>query len=547
MRRRSTPLLAVALATAGVVLGTATPPSAMSAPAGGAPTVAAVAAPSVSRITGADRYAMSAAASRAAFPLGTTAPVVYLVSGTSPWESLSATPAAVRQGGAVLLTRPDGIPPDVATELARLSPDAIVVVGSTASISDAVLSQARSYAATVQRVAGATRYLTAQALVRHAFPAGEVTTAWIATGTTWTDALVGGVAAASRRAPLLTVDGSATTLPATTVDLIRDLGLTSVTVVGGPVSVSSGIEAQLRGLLGATAVSRASGADRYAAAAQINRLAFPSLSTGSAHVATGRGFVDALAGGFLAGRTKRPLFYSQPYCVPESVRPSLLAASVTSVVLLGGEASVRSTVGSLTSCRSIDAASSLWVLVNKRNPLSPKTYLPSSLVVPSVSYPNGQRLRSDAAAAVATMFSAARAEGAGRMSIASGYRSYSTQYSVYWNRVSTHGQAYADVWIARPGYSEHQTGLGLDVAPVGNASCSSYTCIGSTPQGAWLKRNAWRFGFVIRYESGYTSWTGYNSEPWHLRFVGGALSAGYHRGGWHTLEQFFGEPAAPTY
>ena len=512
-----------------------------------APAATTVAAPAVSRVAGADRYGTSVAASRAAFPTGTHPAVVYLVSGTSPWESLSATPAAVRQDGGVLLTRADGIPSSVAAELDRLAPASIVVVGSTATLSDTVLAQARAHAATVRRVAGASRYQTAEALVRHAFPAGSATTAWIATGRVWTDGLVAGAAAAAHRAPLLTVDGTATSLPATTVSLIRDLGLTSVTIAGGAGAVSRGIEAQLDALLGAEAVARASGSDRYAVSASVNRLAFPALAAGTAYVANGRDFVNGLAGAFLAGRTARPLHLTVPFCVPAAVRPSLTAASVTRVTLLGGEGSVRGLVGTLEACRSTTASSSLWVLANKRNPLRPTSYVPASLTVPSVTYPNGQRLRSDAAAALARLFSAARTEGAGRMAVASGYRSYSTQYSVYWNRVATHGKAYADRWIARPGYSEHQTALTLDIAPVGDPSCRAHTCIGSTPQGAWLKRNAWRFGFVLRYESGYSSITGYNSEPWHFRYVGTPLSTAYRNGGWHTLEQFLDEPAAPTY
>ena len=300
-------------------------------------------------------------------------------------------------------------------------------------------------------------------------------------------------------------------------------------------------------LLGAAAVTRASGADRYAVAASVNRLAFPALAAGTAYVANGRDFVNGLAGAFLAGRTARPLHLTVPFCVPAAVRPSLTAASVTRVTMLGGEGSVRGLVGTLEACRSTTDPSSVWVLANKRNPLRPKSHVPASLTVPSVTYPNGQRLRSDAAAALARMFSAARTEGAGRMAVASGYRSYSTQYSVYWNRVATHGTAYADRWIARPGYSEHQTALSLDIAPVGDPSCGAHNCIGSTPQGAWLKRNAWRFGFVLRYESGYSSVTGYSSEPWHFRYVGTPLATAYRNGGWHTLEQFLDEPAAPTY
>ena len=63
----------------------------------------------------------------------------------------------------------------------------------------------------------------------------------------------------------------------------------------------------------------------------------------------------------------------------------------------------------------------------------------------------------------------------------------------------------------------------------------------------WLQKNAWRFGYILRYESGYTDVTGYSPEPWHFRYVGTALAKGYRNGGWHTFEQFLGEPAAPTY
>lgn len=518
-----------------------------SPPTTGSTPIATVASRSVGRIAGADRYATSVAASRAAFPTGTHPTVVYLVSGTSPWESLSATPAAVRQGGGVLLTAPNGIPSSIAAELKRLAPASIVVVGSTTTLSDTVVTQAKGYAADVTRVAGGDRYQTAQALVRRAFPAGSVTRAWIATGRVWTDGLPAGAAAAAERAPLLTVDGSATALPAGTVALIRDLGVTSVTIAGGTSGVSAAIETQLNGVLGAGHVARASGADQYAVAARVNSMAFPASGAGTAYLANGLDFVNALAGAFLAGRTRRPLYYTVPFCVPASVRPALAGASTSRVTLLGDEGSVRSLVGTLEGCRSTTAASSAWVLVNKKNPLRPTSYVPSGRVVPNVTYPNGARLRSDAAGALPQMFSAARSEGAGRMSIASGYRSYSTQYSLYWNRVGTNGRAYADQWIARPGYSEHQSALSLDIAPVGNASCSAHNCIGSTPQGRWLKANSWRFGFILRYESGYSSITGYSSEPWHFRYVGTPLSTAYRRGGWHTLEQFLGEPAAPSY
>ena len=336
-------------------------------------------------------------------------------------------------------------------------------------------------------------------------------------------------------------------MPSATVTLLRDLGVTSVTVVGGTPAVSSGIATQLASLLGSSNVTRASGSDAYAVSASVNGLAFPDLPAGSGYVANAREPENVLAGALLAGRTRRPVYYTLPYCVPAPVRPALAGASVTSVVLLGREDSVRGLVGTLEPCRSLSTSSSLWVLVNKRRPLSPKTYVPSNLVVPAVTYANAKRLRSDAAEGLVRMVSTAKSEGAGSLAITSGYRSYDTQYSLYWDSVSTNGQAYADKWIARPGYSEHQTGLTLDMAPVGVSTCSAHTCIASTPQGVWLQKNSWRFGYILRYESGYTDVTGYSPEPWHFRYVGTALAKGYHDGGWHTFEQFLGEPAAPTY
>ena len=112
--------------------------------------------------------------------------------------------------------------------------------------------------------------------------------------------------------------------------------------------------------------------------------------------------------------------------------------------------------------------------------------------------------------------------------------------------VGARGEASADAAIARPGYSEHQTGLAVDVASL-PAECSLSACFADTPQGQWLRQNAWRFGYLLRYPADKVAVTGYEFEPWHFRFVGAPLAKGYHDGGWHTYEQFVDEPAAPTY
>lgn len=526
------------VATLAALLGLGTVPAASGA-------LPQVAAPTVVRYAGADRYATAVTVSRAAFPTGTTPDTVYLATGEAFADALSASAAAAATNGAVLLTPRDRLPAVVRAEIVRLAPASVVVLGGVGAVSAGVMTAVTPLAPSVTRVAGTTRYATSRALVRHAFAGRAVDTVWVATGRSHPDALSAGAAAGAGAQPLLVVDGAAPGLPADTLALLRELGVTTVRIAGGTGVVVEPVRAALGTV--ATTVSRHAGADRYATSVAVNAQAFPALGAGAAFLAQGTGFADAIAAGYHAARLGRPLYLTEPYCVPAVVRPRLLAANIGSVRLLGGVGALRGLVGRLEACRSLGQAASLWVVVNKRRPLSPLRYVPSGLVVPATPYANGQRLRADAAAAVAAMFTAARAAGAGSMAISSGYRSYATQDTVYRTRVGTHGRAYADQWIARPGYSEHQTGLTLDVAPVGVSTCSSHTCLGSTAQGRWLRDNAWRHGFVLRYESGYTSVTGYNPEPWHFRFVGVPLATDYDRDGWHTLEQYTGLPAAPSY
>ena len=113
----------------------------------------------------------------------------------------------------------------------------------------------------------------------------------------------------------------------------------------------------------------------------------------------------------------------------------------------------------------------------------------------------------------------------------SGYRSYSQQASLYDSYVRQYGQATADTLAARPGFSEHQTGLAMDI---GNASgvCALQACFATTPAGKWAAANAATYGFIIRYPAGAEAVTGYTYEPWHLRYVGRDLArAGQHHPG----------------
>lgn len=195
-----------------------------------------------------------------------------------------------------------------------------------------------------------------------------------------------------------------------------------------------------------------------------------------------------------------------------------------------------------------DAADSLWVIVNKGRAL-PNSYVPASLVTPKVPLrlPAGtleMTVRSDTAQALEAMFTAAKTDGV-NLQLTSGYRSYNEQISVYSGYVKSAGQAAADTYSARPGHSEHQTGLAADIEPT-SRHCELDQCFGDTPEGVWLLQNSYKYGLIIRYQKNAQSLTGYEYEPWHVRFVGQALALQIHQSG-QTLEQFFELPIYTDY
>lgn len=194
---------------------------------------------------------------------------------------------------------------------------------------------------------------------------------------------------------------------------------------------------------------------------------------------------------------------------------------------------------------SVDDPASIWVVANKQRPLNPKEYAPSDLVTPNVATKGAQQLRTEAATATEEMFAAAKAEGI-NLRVDSAYRSYARQVGVYGNEVKTYGQATADTQSARPGHSEHQTGL---VADFGAASgkCSIADCFGTMAEGKWMAANAYKYGFLMRYTPTKQAITGYRYEPWHFRYVGKELALEMHNQTIETLEEFFGLPAAPNY
>jgi putative cell wall-binding protein len=296
------------------------------------------------RISAPDRYTNAVAIAKAAYP--GTAPVVYVATGTNYPDALGAGAAAANAGGPLLLTTPADLPADVRQEILRLKPSKIVVVGGPNSVSEAVYAQLKTLAPAIERRGGADRYEASRSIVSGEFD--QAGRAFIATGATFPDALSATSAAASQDAPVILIPGAKTSVDVQTLALLDSLGVRSITITGGPNSVSPAIESQLRAKYGASAVTRLGGADRYEASVNINREYFGSAS--EAFVAVGVKFPDALAGGVLAATKSAPLVVVRGDCVPVGTLGALSTWGVQKVTLLGGTASLTPEVGVLRVC-----------------------------------------------------------------------------------------------------------------------------------------------------------------------------------------------------
>lgn len=150
----------------------------------------------------------------------------------------------------------------------------------------------------------------------------------------------------------------------------------------------------------------------------------------------------------------------------------------------------------------------------------------------------GRRMRKEAAEAFNQLSEAAREKGH-EIVVTTAFRSYEFQSTLYNNYVASHGQEEADTFSARPGYSEHQTGLAADVSSpsVKYRLTRDYE---NYPEGAWLRDNCRRFGFIIRFPQGKERITGYIYEPWHIRYVGKTAANEMFEAGL-TLEEYLEE------
>lgn len=188
----------------------------------------------------------------------------------------------------------------------------------------------------------------------------------------------------------------------------------------------------------------------------------------------------------------------------------------------------------LTAHSTSDPASP-WVVVNKHSPLDPVDYEPELTTV------RGYLVRPDAAGDLTALLEAADADGV-HLTLRSAYRGYPKQAAVHADWVAQLGQAEADEVSARPGHSEHQTGIAVDVGSSTRSGCDFEECFGTTVEGRWVAAHAGEFGFLVRYTPENSAVTGYAPESWHLRWVGRELVAHLRATGVTTLEEVFDVP-----
>ncbi|SDP52224.1 D-alanyl-D-alanine carboxypeptidase [Litchfieldia salsa] len=183
-------------------------------------------------------------------------------------------------------------------------------------------------------------------------------------------------------------------------------------------------------------------------------------------------------------------------------------------------------------------------LVNKEHTL-PSVYIPPDLVKPNVPFSFGdldvpkRYLRVEAGEALENLFMGAKKDSIQLFAV-SGYRSYVTQEAIYQAQIRKTGEEeLANQTVAIPGQSEHQTGLAIDVSSH-SAQLRLVESFGETEEGRWVQEHAHEYGFIVRYPKGKEEITGYQYEPWHLRYVGVEIATQIFTNNL-TLEEFFGK------
>lgn len=298
------------------------------------------------KFDGKNRFDTAAKVSKANF--SAKGGTVIVATGLDYPDSLSAAPLGAKLNAPLLLTKPSALPAETASEIKRLAPKRILVIGGTGAVSGGVQTKLRELApkAEIKRLSGSNRYATSLAIAKEGWGKSGAQTAFIATGTGFADALSAGAAAGSIGAPVILVPGH-NAGDAGVSKLLRQFGTKTVHIAGGPGAVSAKMEQSLRGKLGG---QRFWGQSRYDTSAAV--AAKFNTTGGSVYLANGLGFADALAGAVVAGRQQAPLMLAQQGCVPKPINAAQLnSIKPTRIQLLGGSGALSNAVKSNTVCK----------------------------------------------------------------------------------------------------------------------------------------------------------------------------------------------------
>ncbi|WP_306232637.1 cell wall-binding repeat-containing protein [Agrococcus beijingensis] len=296
-----------------------------------------------SRIDGDDRFETAVLASQQ-LPRGEA---VFLASGMSFPDALAAAPVAASEGAHLLLVRPEGIPQVALDEIRRLAPSEVVILGSEATLSATVATQAQQLSPKVTRIGGADRVETSMLLLDRMRLRTTVTDVWVASGSGFPDALAAGaVAAREGHGVILTLGAS----PAFEQRLAsRVAGVQRFHIPGSTASVGDDV----RAMLAATgrSVDRFPGSDRYETAVLINRAFTPPGSGTDMVLASGAGFPDGLVGAVFAGLRDEALYLTSPHCATStSVADEQRRLGSTQLTVLGGLSTVSADAAALKLC-----------------------------------------------------------------------------------------------------------------------------------------------------------------------------------------------------
>jgi putative cell wall-binding protein len=309
----------------------------------------------VNTLSGPDRYATSAAIAEASYPSGVTSGTVVLATGLNFPDALAGSYLAGQLGAPVLLTPPTASDPDfpeTTAALAKLLPATtkdVDVLGGTAAVGADVVTALQGLGYTVNRIAGPTRFDTAQLVDTQSGqnPGAGVTgnaTAIIATGDNYPDALAAGPLAFAKHFPVILTDGSMSTLSPQAQSVLSSDKIKNVILMGGSAALNAGINTQLTSL-GITIDKQLAGADRTDTAGQFWSYITSTygFSTGEVILASGGNFPDALSAGAYGGKTLQGILLTEPDLTLGTYTTAVLtgaSATITAINVVGGSSAV---------------------------------------------------------------------------------------------------------------------------------------------------------------------------------------------------------------